>query len=173
MLVKRLGAAFPKSGSPDAQGSGTYANGIAVLTDFLKTDVGIKGSFVLENGSGLATENRLSARQVVDVLAYMEKRMEVFPEFLASLPATGWDGTLKKRFGAGDAGEMKGLFRAKSGTLTEPVAVAALAGYFRHPKHGLTAFCILENGNKGETQPAITDLRDKQDQVLVAFMNNI
>ncbi len=172
-LVKRLGAAFPKSGDPDAPGSGSFANGMHVISDFLKKDVGIKTDFVLENGSGLATENRLSARQVTEVLAYMERHMELFPEFLASLPATGWDGTLKKRFGKGDAVDLKGLIRAKTGTLTEPISVSGLAGYFRHPKHGICAFTILENGQKGSLQPAIADLRDKQDQVLVAFMNDI
>ncbi len=170
-LVKRLGAAYPSKGSADAPGSGSFANGVQVLRDFLGKDVGITSSFVLENGSGLATENRLSARQVVDVLAYMAKHMEVFPEFLASLPATGWDGTLKKRFGKGDAVELKGLIRAKTGTLTEPIAVSAIAGYFRHPKHGMVAFCILENGKDGSSQPAVADLRDQQDQVLTAFMN--
>lgn len=173
VLVKRLGSAFPKSGQADAPGSGNYANGIKVISDFLRKDVGIKTDFVLENGSGLATENRLSARQVNQVLAYMERHMELFPEFLASMPATGWDGTLKKRFGKGETADLKGLIRAKSGTLTEPVSVAGLAGYFRHPKHGICAFTLLENGQKGESQPSITDLRDKQDQVLVAFMHEI
>lgn len=173
VLVKRLGAAFPKGGQADAPGSGTYGNGLRVISDFLKKDVGIKTDFVLENGSGLATENRLSARQVNEVLAYMERHMELFPEFLASMPATGWDGTLKKRFGKGDASDLRGLIRAKSGTLTAPVSVAGLAGYFRHPKHGICAFTLLENGQKGASQPSITDLRDKQDQVLVAFMNEI
>lgn len=172
-LVKRLGAAFPKKGVPDATGSGTFDNGMAAINDFLRKDVGIKSEFTLYNGSGLDAENRLSARQVTDVLAYMEHHMEVFPEFLGSLPATGWDGTLKKRFGKAETEGLKGLVRAKSGTLTEPVAVAGLAGYFRHPKHGLVAFCIIENGKQDATQPAITDLRDRQDKVVVAFMNEM
>ena len=173
MLVKRLGAAYPPKGLADAPGSGSFANGVRVLTDFLHKDVGIKSAFVLKNGSGLATENRLSARQVVAVLAYMEKHMEAFPEFLGSLPATGWSGTLRHRFDHGAAEEMKGLFRAKTGTLTEPIAVSAIAGYFRHPKHGLVAFTILENGVEGKRQPAIADLRDQQDRVLAAFMKEI
>lgn len=172
-LVKRLGAAYPKKGAPDAPGSGTFENGMAVITDFLRKDVGIKSDFTLNNGSGLDTENRLSARQITDVLAYMERHMEVFPEFLGSLPATGWDGTLKKRFGKAETEALKGLVRAKTGTLTEPVSVAGLAGYFRHPKHGLVAFCIIENGKQNAEQPAITDLRDRQDRVVVAFMNEM
>ena len=173
VLVKRLGAAFPLQGVAEARGSGSFVNGVQVLRDFLVKDVGVTSAFVLENGSGLATENRLSARQVVDVLAYMARHMEVFPEFLASLPATGWDGTLKKRFGKGDTVELKGLIRAKTGTLTEPIAVSAIAGYFRHPTHGMVAFCILENGQEGAAQPAVSELRDRQDQVLTAFMNQL
>lgn len=173
VLVKRLGAAFPRSGSPDQPGSGTYANGLAVISDFLRKDVGIKGEFALQNGSGLDTDNRLSARQVADVLMYMERRMDLFPDFLASFPASGWDGTLKKRFHKGEQEVLNGFFRAKTGTLTVPVAVAGLAGYFRHPKHGLTAFVILENGQTGKAQPPIADLRDRQDKVLVALMDDL
>jgi D-alanyl-D-alanine carboxypeptidase/D-alanyl-D-alanine-endopeptidase (penicillin-binding protein 4) len=173
VLVKRLGAAFPRRGEPDGAGQGTYANGLAVLKDFLRDDVGIKTEFVLENGSGLATENRLTARQVTAVLQYMERRMEVFPEFLGSLPATGWDGTMKKRFSKGGTADFKGLFRAKTGTLTAPVTVVGVAGYFRHPEYGLAAFCILENGNAGKKQPSVTALRDRQDEILVALMGKL
>jgi D-alanyl-D-alanine carboxypeptidase/D-alanyl-D-alanine-endopeptidase (penicillin-binding protein 4) len=101
----------------------------------------------------------------------MESRMDLFPEFLASLPAAGWDGTLKKRLKrTGDPEALQGLFRAKTGTLTEPVTVASLAGYFRHPKHGLTAFCVLENGREGTAQPNLKDLRDRQDRLMALLM---
>jgi D-alanyl-D-alanine carboxypeptidase/D-alanyl-D-alanine-endopeptidase (penicillin-binding protein 4) len=103
----------------------------------------------------------------------MERRMDLFPDYIASLPATGWDGTLKKRFAKGDAIDLKGQFRAKSGTLTEPITVAGLAGYFRHPKHGMMAFCILENGVRGQAQPGVVDLRDRQDRVLVAMLGDL
>jgi D-alanyl-D-alanine carboxypeptidase/D-alanyl-D-alanine-endopeptidase (penicillin-binding protein 4) len=171
VLLKRLGAAFPRQGEADAPGQGTFANGLAVLTDFLRKDVGIKTDFVLKNGSGLDTENRLSARQVVGILAFMESRMDLFPEFLASLPAAGWDGTLKKRLKkTGDTEALQGLFRAKTGTLTEPVTVASLAGYFRHPKHGLVAFCVLENGQEGLAQPSLKELRERQDRLMAVLL---
>ena len=173
VLVKRLGAAFPRKGAADAPGSGSYANGMEVLREFLTKDVGIKTEFTLENGSGLATENRLTARQIGTVLSYMEKHMEVFPEFLASLPATGWDGTLKKRFHRGDTEDLQGLIRAKTGTLTEPIAVSGIAGYFRHPTQGLVAFCVVENGKPGQRQPSIVDLRERQDRVLTEFLNDL
>ncbi|MCX6124116.1 MAG: D-alanyl-D-alanine carboxypeptidase/D-alanyl-D-alanine-endopeptidase, partial [Proteobacteria bacterium] len=68
MLTKRMGAAFPHSGAADQMGSGTLARGVQVLTRFLTEDVGIKTKFSLLNGSGLSTENRLSARQIMQVL---------------------------------------------------------------------------------------------------------
>ena len=173
VLVKRLGASFPRSGAPEAPGSGSYENGLAVITDFLRKDVGIKDEFTLLNGSGLATQNRLTARQVTRVLQYMEQHMEVFPDFIASLPANGVDGTLRKRFAKDDTEAFKGQFRAKTGTLSEPISVSGLAGYFRHAKHGLVAFAMIENGSEGELQPSIVDLRDRQDKVLIAFLNEL
>jgi D-alanyl-D-alanine carboxypeptidase/D-alanyl-D-alanine-endopeptidase (penicillin-binding protein 4) len=173
VLIKRLGAAFPRTGEADAPGQGTYENGVEVIKKFLREDVGIKTPFTLNDGSGLSETNKISSRQITQVLAYMEKRMEVFPEFFASLPATGWDGTMKKRFVKGDALDMRGLFRAKTGTLSQPVAVAGLAGYFRHPQHGLVAFSIIENGNIGKKQPSIGTLRDRQDLVLANLMTEL
>ncbi len=164
MLTKRLGAAFAVDESSDAPGSGTLANGVKVLSQFLRGDVGIKGDHTILNGSGLATENRLSARQIITVLNWMEKRGELFPDFLASLPANGWDGTLKKRVKKLDS--MVGQIHAKSGTLTEPITVAALAGFFRHPKEGWVSFAIISNGREGRSQPGLMDVRNLQDDVL-------
>ncbi len=173
VLFKRLGAKFPKGGEVDAPGQGTFANGIYAMTQFIKKDVGISTPFTLKNGSGLDPSNRVSAKQITSLLSYMEKRFDVFPEFLASLPAFGWDGTLKDRFSEKEAEPYRGYVRAKTGTLSEPVAVACLAGYFRHPKHGLVAFSILENGKSGKGQPSIYDLKFKQDRGLVAVIKSL
>ncbi len=173
VLVKRMGAEFPPKGAPLAAGQGSYANGLHVLKDFLVNQVGIKGAFQLENGSGLDTDNRLSPRQVVDILLFMERRMDLFPDFLASLPATGWDGTMKKRFKDKDIVDLKGMFRAKTGTLTEPLMVSALAGYFRHDQHGWVAFCVIENGKAGTQQPPIVDARKRQDSILAAMLHEL
>ena len=164
VLTKRLGAAFPVNGQPDAPGSGSLKNGTGVLNRFLREDVGLKGEWTLLNGSGLATENRLSARQLLSVMTWMESRGELFPDFLGSLPASGLDGTLKKRMKKDD--DLRGLIRAKTGTLTEPITVASMAGYFRHPTEGWCAFVILSNGREGRGQPGLMDLRNLQDAAL-------
>ena len=169
MLTKRLGAAFPPKGEVDAPGSGTLNNGIHVLTKFLRDDVGIKSGFTMLNGSGLSTENRLSARQIVTVLQWMEHQGELFPDFLGSLPANGWDGTLKKRIKKADA--LAGMIRAKSGTLTEPIVVAGMAGYFRHPTEGWVSFVMLANGREGKGQPGLLEVRNLQDETLKSIFD--
>ena len=77
---------------------------------------------VLENGSGLSRNERISARSMADVLlaAY---RSQYMPEFAASLPLSATDGTLKRRF---RSPEMQGRLRMKTGTLED---VSALAGF--------------------------------------------
>ena len=170
MLTKRMGAAFVSDTNADAEGSGTLTNGVRVIQDFLRQEVGLRGDLTILNGSGLSTENRMSARQIVSVLNWMEKRGELFPDFLASLPANGWDGTLKKRMKKTDS--LAGQIRAKSGTLTEPITVAALAGFFRHPVEGWVAFAIISNGKEGQEQPGLMDVRNTQDDVLKGIFVN-
>jgi D-alanyl-D-alanine carboxypeptidase/D-alanyl-D-alanine-endopeptidase (penicillin-binding protein 4) len=172
VLVKRLGAAFPTGQSPNGPGTGSFSNGTAVLRKFLREDVGIKTDFELHNGSGLSTDNRVSARQIVQVLNYMEKRFDLFPEFLVSLPAAGWDGTLAKRFDKESDARVMGTIRAKTGTLTEPITVSSLAGYVKHPKLGWISFAVLDNGVAGKKQPSLAALRDRQDDALIALMKN-
>lgn len=171
VMQKRLAAAFPAKGSPDRPGSGTTAGGSEVLSRFLKEEVGVKDPFSILNASGLDPKNRLTARQLVSVLAHMESRFDLFPDFLASLPAAGWGGTLARRF-SGSTQELEGIVRAKTGTLSSPVSVSSLAGYLRHPRHGLVAFAVIENGLAGKAQPGILELRKRQEQALKNFMQS-
>jgi D-alanyl-D-alanine carboxypeptidase/D-alanyl-D-alanine-endopeptidase (penicillin-binding protein 4) len=165
MLLKRLGSAFPASGQADQPGSGTERSGLKVLERYLKNEVGIKSPYTLMNASGLSFENRLSASQVNQVLLRMAKSLDVFPEFFASLPAAGRDGTLKKRF-QNDSQSLASNIRAKTGTLTSPRSVSSLAGYVKTPKDGLLVFTIIGNGLEGKAQPGIADLHRFQDKLV-------
>ena len=100
----------------------------------------------------------------------METRADIFPEFLASLPASGRDGTLKKRFDVMSTQSAIGKVRAKTGTLTQPVTVSSLAGYLRHPQHGWIAFAIMQNGKSRKRQPSVLDLRAKQDKAVTQML---
>ena len=170
VLLKKMGSAFPPSGPAGAAGQGTLINGLKVMKDFLSLDVKISTPMVLENGSGLDTRNRLSARQVASVLTFMESKMVVFPDYIGGLPAYGWDGTLKKR--AKDAKtSVHGMARAKTGTLSEPITVVSLAGYTRHREFGLVAFAVIQNGKKGAPQPSVSELRELQDDFVAALID--
>jgi D-alanyl-D-alanine carboxypeptidase/D-alanyl-D-alanine-endopeptidase (penicillin-binding protein 4) len=80
-------------------------------------------SFLLDNGSGLSRHAQMNAAQLGQLLqaAWLSP---VMPEFMASLPLAGVDGTLSRdpaRFGAA-----QGMAHLKTGSLRD---VAALAGY--------------------------------------------
>ena len=139
------------------------------INQFLKTQVGIRSKYHLENGSGLTIQNRLSAQQITQILLYMSKHWEVFPDFLASLPTAGETGTLEKRFKSLRTSPLRGQIRAKTGTLSDPYTVSSLAGFIHHKNHGLIAFSIIHNGKPGKKQPRILDLQEKQELDLLGL----
>jgi serine-type D-Ala-D-Ala carboxypeptidase/endopeptidase (penicillin-binding protein 4) len=112
-----LTLAAEKSGRP-----ATSAGGRQAVLDFLASRGISIPELVLENGSGLSRDERITAQGMADVLlaAYHSQYM---PEFAASLPMSATDGTLRHRFRSGD---MQGRLRMKTGTLED---VSALAGY--------------------------------------------
>ncbi len=77
---------------------------------------------VVDNGSGLSRRERISARSMAALLdtAWASPLM---PEFVASLPLVGLDGTMKRRL---DRSAVAGQAHIKSGTLD---GVRAVAGY--------------------------------------------
>jgi D-alanyl-D-alanine carboxypeptidase/D-alanyl-D-alanine-endopeptidase (penicillin-binding protein 4) len=114
-LLLTLGA--EKLGVPTTTESGRTA-----ITAWLADrNIRIPG-FVLENGSGLSRNERVTARGLADVLdaAWHSPFM---PEFAASLPLSATDGTLRNRF---QAAGMQGRLRMKTGHLDD---VNALAGF--------------------------------------------
>jgi serine-type D-Ala-D-Ala carboxypeptidase/endopeptidase (penicillin-binding protein 4) len=112
-----LTLAAEKAGRP-----GTTSGGRRVITEFLASQDITIPDLVLENGSGLSREERISAAGLADVLL-AAWRSQYMPEFAASLPLSATDGTLRKRF---RSPEMQGRLRMKTGTLE---GVSALAGY--------------------------------------------
>jgi D-alanyl-D-alanine carboxypeptidase/D-alanyl-D-alanine-endopeptidase (penicillin-binding protein 4) len=122
---------------------GTAEKGLEVLRKFLvETGINTK-SLVLDDGSGLSRQNRLSARSLVQVLSYMYGRFEYRPEYIASLATYGVNGTLKKRNGAPIR-----FVRAKTGRIN---GVLALSGYIGKGKEML-AFSMLMNNIRKDKQ---------------------
>ncbi len=79
---------------------------------------------VLENGSGLSRIERISPRQMAGLLTAGARGLW-YPEFAASMPLVGLDGTMRKRLRDQLA---PGQARIKTGTLRD---VVAIAGYVR------------------------------------------
>ena len=103
---------------------------------------------VIENGAGLSRSDRISAENLARLLlaAYASP---VMPEFIASLPLAGIDGTMRKRLnGNGVAGQA----HVKTGYLD---GVRALAGYVldRRGKRVVVVF-LANHPNSAATKAA-------------------
>ena len=112
----------------------------AVMEILSENHINTKG-IVLENGSGLSRNARISARQMASLLeiAYRDPMM---PEFMASLSIPGVDGTLVNRFRKED---IRGRSHFKTGTLT---GVSAIAGYMLNRQGKWLLIVIQQNGKK-------------------------
>ena len=95
----------------------------------------------LENGSGLSRVERISARNMGQLLlaAY---ESPVMPEFIASLPLVAMDGTMKRRL---NATAIAGQAHIKTGSLS---GVRAIAGYILDAKgRTMVVVCIINHPN--------------------------
>ena len=100
---------------------------------------------VLQNGSGLSRQERISAGSLAQLLVHAWNSADM-PNFLASLPLAGVDGTMKKRSGAAHAAYIK------TGYLTE---VRAVAGYvFAASGHRYAVVALINDPNAAGAQAA-------------------
>jgi D-alanyl-D-alanine carboxypeptidase/D-alanyl-D-alanine-endopeptidase (penicillin-binding protein 4) len=101
---------------------GTEEKGRAVIADWLKANKLDLPELVLVNGAGLSRDTRISAASLAALLRYAWSS-PYMPEFVASLPLSGMDGTLRRRF---DDEPLAGQLHLKTGSMDD---VAAIAGY--------------------------------------------
>lgn len=115
---------------------------IAIAQVLQEAGIDYKG-MVVENGSGLSRHARISARQLGQLLetAWRDPYM---PEFMASMPLLGEDGTLASRF---DKEDLRGRSHMKTGTLRDATAIA---GYML-TRNGKRLVVVLQhNGNEAQ-----------------------
>jgi D-alanyl-D-alanine carboxypeptidase/D-alanyl-D-alanine-endopeptidase (penicillin-binding protein 4) len=125
-------------------GGGTWEGGSDAVHAFLKKAGIDDAQYKVVDGSGLARENRVTARLQTDLLAYMAKHRDA-DVYRASLAAAGVDGTLRVRMA-----DLKGRVQAKTGYIG---GVRALSGYVQKSDGKWLAFCIIYNGFKGSERP--------------------
>ena len=103
-------------------GSGSVADGQRALEDLLDAAALPRDGFVLADGSGMSSYNRLNPRVTARLLAWAA-RQDWGAAWRASLPVGGVDGTLARRFAETP---LDGRIFAKTGSLN---ASRALSGY--------------------------------------------
>ena len=99
-------------------------NAVVVVNDWFDRKGIVRSGLVLDNGSGLSRSERISAAQMAGLLQ-VGLQSHWYPEFAASLPIAGLDGTMRRRF---KDSPLVGKIRIKTGTLRD---TAAVAGYVR------------------------------------------
>jgi len=128
-------------------GDGTWSGSAALMTKTLVEGCGLKeDDLVVRDGGGLSRNNRIAPAALVKLLAAAARRQDA-DVFLASLPASGIDGTMEKRL---DRPPYRGRILGKTGYIA---GVSSLSGYVLDGSgRPAIAFSILANkvpGGKG------------------------
>ncbi|HVC49983.1 MAG TPA: D-alanyl-D-alanine carboxypeptidase/D-alanyl-D-alanine-endopeptidase [Burkholderiales bacterium] len=117
-----------------------------VVRDFLVGSGLDFPELVIVNGSGLSRKARISAEHLGELLE-SAWHSPVMPEFVASLPLLGRDGTLRKRLRNGPEA---GMGHIKTGTLDN---TDAIAGYLEDARGGRwVVVCIVDNTSEAKAK---------------------
>ena len=144
-ILLTLGTQAGAGGAP-----GTPANGARAVQQLFAAKGISMPELVLENGSGLSRIERVSARGMGQMLA-VAYRSAVMPEFMASMPLVGVDGTMYRRLrNTGVSGQA----HVKTGLLT---GVRALAGYVLDQRGRRVAAVLLINHANAHNANAVQD----------------
>ena len=137
MLLKELGVASGAGGSWEAGAAAV----VAALADMGIDTTGV----VVDDGSGLSSENRATCRVMAEIL----NRYEPGDEFAAGLPLAGDQSTTLRDNFVGSA--VEGRLYGKTGTLhnepynADPPAVKALSGYVSVDGGGTIEYSLILN----------------------------
>ena len=127
-----------------AAGNTLDTEGVALTFTEMLTDMGISTSnLVVKDASGLSKENRVTARQISQLLMVIYHDPKFAP-LIEGLPVGGVSGTLQHRF-IETAPTAVGLVRAKTGTLN---GTTNLAGYVESGDHQYIFVIIADRHSK-------------------------
>lgn len=109
-------------------------------------------AMVFENGSGLSRKERISARQMGELLQHAWSS-RFAAELIASLPLVAMDGTMRRRLGHAD---MAGMGHIKTGSLKD---VRSIAGYTRDENNTTWVVVAMVNDMRAwKTEPVLDEL---------------
>jgi len=138
-----------------ATGVGSERSARDTLAAWLHGAIGSRAEgVVLDNGSGLSRDTRISAAALAALLQ-SAWTSPVMPEFVASLPILAQDGTLRRARGEA-AARFAGRAHLKTGSLQ---GVAAIAGYLLTPDaKRYVIVAIVNHPNAQAARPALDAL---------------
>jgi len=136
LIFRAVGRADSGLGSP-------HASSEAVRGSLLALGIDTSG-LQQYDGSGLSSENRVSAATFVDLFRRMSAG-PFWPPFWASLPRAGTRGELGRMYRSAAAGNL----RAKTGTIE---GVSALSGVVRSRDGERLAFSLIVNDSPSQTR---------------------
>jgi D-alanyl-D-alanine carboxypeptidase/D-alanyl-D-alanine-endopeptidase (penicillin-binding protein 4) len=154
-ILKTIGA--ETAGPP-----GTTRKGAEAVLKYL-AGLGVRTEgIVVADGSGLSPENRLTADALARVLLATYGDFQAAPEFMASLPIGGIDGTLDHRM-IGSPATRK--VRAKTGYIN---GVSSLSGYAWNDGGRLLVFSVLVN----RSGAGVGDVNRSVDRICSALVSS-
>ena len=118
-------------------------NGRLALQHFISHELHIVPNDVsiIHDGCGLCPDNRLTTRFLITLLRYAHAHKYIYKELTDGLAIAGTDGSLLHRL---HQTNVRGLIRAKTGTLTREGGISTLTGYYTNPTDShLIAFAIM------------------------------
>jgi len=118
---------------------------------------------IVENGSGLSWNTRISAKCFSDTLQASYRDFRVFADLLGSLPVGGQTGTLRTRFRKTGAGFDAQKVRAKTGTLWSRQVVTSLVGFTQTASGDAVVFSLIENDQRNDPGQ-LTVLKEWEDK---------
>ncbi|MDD3388064.1 MAG: D-alanyl-D-alanine carboxypeptidase, partial [Prevotella sp.] len=117
--------------------------GVNYLRTFLRDSLNMKDtSLVVHDGCGLYTYNRLSPMALTTILRYAYQHKDIYQLLYNQLSLSGVDGTLRMEL---NSPRLRGRIRGKTGTLSHPYGISALAGYCRGSNGHILAFAIMDH----------------------------
>lgn len=133
-------------------GAGSFDQARSVLAQWWRQRLGAAEMPVVDNGAGLSREARVNARALARMLQHAWAS-PVMPEFMASLPIAGVDGTLRRR-----QGQAAGFAHLKTGALRDVVALAGYVHAASGRRYVLVGF--VNHPNASAARPALDALVD-------------
>lgn len=149
-LLKTLGLRYV---SESQEVISSFEKGVRVIRNYWHKKGLNTASLWMYDGSGLASSNKVTARFLCDLYAFMATRPEVSETFLRSLPQAGLEGTVRTML-KGSA--LQGKVRLKSGSMSR---VRCYGGYIVKDKKQY-AVAILINQFSGKNNLMKTSVEE-------------